>query len=352
MDRRTFLKRAGVGILSAAAEGAWAAGGGESRDVNPLAGVAIVDAHAHPDTFFSSRHTDQTSTLASIAALGMAASSFAAVGDRQARERGPWQPENMHAVGLQLDAVRDLASAGKVRLLRRAAEIAAPTPGTPLGAILALEGAHPVGDDPDKVDALHAQGVRIVTLMHYAISDLGDCMTCRGSHGGLSPAGRRIVERMQRLGILVDVAHADSRTTRQIVDVMDRPVMDSHTSLCPESEGSKCGRLRTWDDMEYLAKKGGIVCTWPLGYTRQTAKRETFRDWAMELLEMKRRLGVAHLGIGTDGGGSLPALVHGYRDVRDLATLARATNEVGFAPDEIAAVFGGNFRRVFEQTAG
>ncbi len=348
MDRRTFLRGIGAGCLSLAA-GARATGAGEGQDGEPLAGVAIVDAHAHPDSFFGSRRTDRSSTLESIVALGMAASSFSAVGDRQARERGAWQAETMHAVRLQLDWVRDFATAGKVRLIRSAADIAVPAPGTPPGAILALEGAHPVGEDPDKVGALYAQGVRIVTVMHYAMSDLGDCMTCRSAHNGLSPAGRKVVERMQRLGILVDVAHADPRATRQIVDMMDRPVMDSHTSLCPGSDGSTCGRLRTWDDMEHLAKKGGVVCTWPLAYTRPNAKRDTFRDWALELLEMKRRLGVAHLGIGTDGGGGLPALIQGYRDVRDLATLARTMREVGFAPEEIAAVFGGNFRRVFQQ---
>lgn len=352
MDRRTFLKGTSVGFLSLATGGAQAAGGGESQDIDPLAGAAIVDAHAHPDTFFSGRHTDRSSTLESISALRMAASSFSAVGDKQGRERGPWQAESMHAVRLQLDAVRDWAAAGKVSLIRSAAEIVIPSPGAPPGAILALEGAHPIGEDPDKVDALHAQGIRIITVMHYAMSDLGDCMTCRSHHKGLSPAGRKVVERMQRLGVLVDVAHADSRTTRQIVEVMDRPVVDSHTSLCPESDDSKCGRLRTWNDMEHLAKKGGVICTWPLAYTRANAKRETFRDWALELLEMKRRLGVAHLGIGTDGGGSLPALIQGYRDVRDLATLARTMREVGFSPDEIAAVFGGNVRRVFQQAVG
>jgi membrane dipeptidase len=258
----------------------------------------------------------------------------------------------MHAVRLQLDWVRDLAAAGKVRLVGNAAEIAAPVPGTPPGAILALEGAHPIGEDPDKVDALHAQGVRIVTLMHYAMSDLGDCIGCRASHGGVSPAGRKVVERMQKLGILLDVAHADSRTTRQIVDIMDRPVVDSHTSLCPGSDDSACGRLRSWSDMEQLAKKGGIICTWPLAHTRPNAKRETFQDWALELLEMKRRLGVANLGIGTDGGGSLPALVQGYQDVRDLATLARTMRGIGFSHEDIAAVFGGNFRRVFQQAVG
>ncbi|RPI08336.1 MAG: hypothetical protein EHM71_08625, partial [Zetaproteobacteria bacterium] len=271
---------------------------------------------------------------------------------RQARERGPWQPETMHAIRLQLDWVRDLARAGKVRPIHSAAEIAVPVPGTPPGAILALEGAHPIGEDADNVAALHTQGVRIVTLMHYAMSDLGDCTTCRSYHKGLSPLGRRVVERMQRLGILVDVAHADSRTTRQIVDVLDRPVVDSHTSPCPESDGSTCGRLRSWDDMEYLAKKGGLMCTWPLAYTRPGTKRETFQDWALELLEMKRRLGVAHLGIGTDGGGGLPALIQGYRDVRDLAKLAEGLRQVGFSPGEISATFGGNFLRVFQQAVG
>lgn len=349
MDRRTFLKGISTGCLSLAAGGARTTGATEGQGKDPLAGVAVVDAHAHPDAFFGSRRTDRSSTLESIVALGMAASSFSALGDRQARERGPWLAEPMNAVRLQLDWVRDLAAAGKVRLIRSAAEIVVPAPGTPPGAILALEGAHPVGDDPEKVDALHAQGVRVVTLMHYAMSDLGDCMTCRSAHDGLSPAGRKVVERMQRLGILVDVAHADSRTTRQIVDLMDRPVVDSHTSLCPESDDSRCGRLRSWNDMERIVKKGGVICTWPLAYTRPSGKRDTFRDWALELLEMKRRLGVAHLGIGTDGGGGLPALIQGYRDVRDLAALARAMREVGFSPEELAAAFGGNFRRIFQQ---
>ena len=51
--------------------------------------------------------------------------------------------------------------------------------------------------------------------------------------------------------------------------------------------------------MKHLAKKGGVICIWPLAHTRPNTKRETFRDWAAELLEMKRRLGAAHLGIGT-----------------------------------------------------
>ncbi len=352
MDRRAFLERVAIGSVALAGLGARPSGGDETRDANPLAGALIVDAHAHPDQFMGSNRPDPSSTLESITALGMAASSWAALGDRQTRRGAPWQPETLYDVQRQLDVVRGLAKRGRVRLVLSAADIASPSPGTPPGAILALEGAHPVGTDVSLVDTLHAQGVRTVTLMHYGVSELGDCMTSPPMHRGLSAAGRKVVERMQRLGILVDVAHADSRTLRQIVEVMDRPVVDSHTGPCGSPDGGACGRQRDWADMERVAQKGGVICSWPLARSGPEGKRETFHDWALELLEMRRRLGAAHVGIGTDGGGSLPARIRGYRDVRDLVTLARSMREVGFTPEDLAAVFGGNVRRVFQHAAG
>jgi microsomal dipeptidase-like Zn-dependent dipeptidase len=67
---------------------------------------------------------------------------------------------------------------------------------------------------------------------------------------------------------------------------------------------------------------------------------------------MKRRLGMAHVGLGTDGGGSLPDLIEGYRDVRDLVRLVAAMQEVGFSHEEIAAYMGGNFHRVLKDCIG
>ena len=167
MDRRALLKGVGMGCLALAARHVSPASGAESQDADLLAGVSIVDAHAHPDQFFGSHRSDRSSTLESITALGMAASSFSALGESQPRRGGAWQAESMHDVRRQLDVVQGLAEAGKVRLIRSAAEIVVPSAGTPPGAILALEGAHPIGTDPAQVDALHAQGVRMITVMHY-----------------------------------------------------------------------------------------------------------------------------------------------------------------------------------------
>jgi microsomal dipeptidase-like Zn-dependent dipeptidase len=104
--------------------------------------------------------------------------------------------------------------------------------------------------------------------------------------------------------------------------------------------------------MEMVARTGGVICLWPLAYEGRGVRRETLRDWAQDVLEIKRRLGIEHVGLGTDGGGQLPARVKGYHDVADLRSLAASLQEVGLTGSDIAAFFGGNFLRVFRQCAG
>jgi len=95
-----------------------------------------------------------------------------------------------------------------------------------------------------------------------------------------------------------------------------------------------------------------VICTWPLRFKRGSYARKTFWDWAKEILEMKKRLGIEHVGLGTDGGGGLPSLIDGYHDVRDLVYLASAMQEVGLAHEDIKSYMGGNFYRVLQQCIG
>jgi membrane dipeptidase len=157
---------------------------------------------------------------------------------------------------------------------------------------------------------------------------------------------------MQDLGIVVDVAHAHATTLKQIAEMSSRPLVDSHTSPCSIEDPLQCGRSRTWKEMERIAKTDGVVCTWPLAYTRGATTRMTFSDWAKEILQMKNRLGIKHVGLGTDGGGDLPGLIEGYRDIGDLLKLVKTMQEFGFSQDEIAAYMGGNFYRVLRSCIG
>ena len=248
----------------------------------------------------------------------MAACSFAALGDTVAATRGHTTGTDYQLTKIQLDFwMDDIVKSGKVKLVKAASDIPKSTgQGYVPGAILSIEGGDALSGNPDRVNDFHAYGVRMITLVHLGSNELGESMAY--SQGiGLTQKGRKVVERMQEVGVLLDVAHASALTLKHVGEISRRPIVDSHTHPCSVPDESRCGRLRTWQGMEVVAKTGGIVCTWPMGDSRRS-KRETFQDWAREIMEMKKRIGMAHVGLGTDGGGGLPRFIDGYRDVRDL----------------------------------
>ncbi len=364
MNRRQFLRYSAfcglsvsAGTLSPFAESFSAS----KNDLTPLKELQVIDAHAHPDRYVhNSRPTDPTSTLEAIKKLGMVASCFAAMGDSVFLSQGRVPGTEYHSTKTQLDWwLKGIVKSEKVRLVLKASDIPARLEGEGQpGAILAVEGGDALKGRPETVNEFHRIGVRIITLIHYRNNEIGDTMRMwknlspGPSSNGLTPAGRRVVERMQDLGIVVDVAHAHTATLKQVAEISLRPLMDSHTDPCSVEDPSQCGRSRNWKEMEWIAKTEGVVCTWPLAYTRGATTRITFSDWAKEILEMKNRLGIEHIGLGTDGGGSLPGLIEGYRDIGDLSRLAKAMQEVGLSHDEMAAYMGGNFLRVLRSCIG
>jgi membrane dipeptidase len=364
LNRRDFLRYSVFWSLSATAGSLFSRAQplhASSTDKPLLENIKIIDAHAHPDRYvYNSRPTDNTSTLKAIKKLGMVASCFAAVGDSVFLSQGRVPGTEYHSTKTQLEWwLKGIIKSGRVKLVLKASDIPEVVgPDIPPGAILSIEGGDPLEGNPDRVDEFYRLGVRMITLMHYRNNELGDIMRMwrnldpGPAHNGLTPAGRKVVERMQTVGMVVDVAHAHSVTLNQIAEMSAKPLVDSHTDPCRVEDPVRCGRSRTWKDMERVARTGGVICTWPLAYTRETTTRVTFLDWAKEILQMKGRLGMEHVGLGTDGGGNLPAFVEGYRDVRDLVKLKATMQEVGLSQEEIGAYMGGNFLRVLKSCIG
>jgi microsomal dipeptidase-like Zn-dependent dipeptidase len=378
ITRRSFIKGMAIGgatlyaskMLGNPSEG-WARERvdiGEHHDKAHLKRIRIIDAHAHPDRYKS--QDTVTDSLEDIKELGMVASVFAAIGDNVFLSNGGIQGTNeYHYTISQLDywlsggssaQKNGIVESGDVKLVLKSHDIPKfldPKDPVP-GAILAIEGGDALEGKVRRVNEFYGLGVRLITIIHYRNNELGDTMMPHAGgpppgpyNGGLTKTGQEVIERMRELGMIVDVAHADHNTLMDILDMKIGPVIDSHTSLCTEfTNPVACGlkRLRTWDEMEAIAKSGGVVCNWP----KPTPNRHDFRGWANELMEMKHNLGIQHVGIGTDGGGSLPDLITGYHDVRNLAQLIAAMQEVGFSHSEIAAIMGGNFYRVLKHCIG
>ncbi len=246
----------------------------------------------------------------------------------------------------QLDRVTGWAKDGEIRLIKKAADLDQ-LHSAELGAIVGIEGGDALEGNLENLDYFYEEySVRMITLMHDRTNEIGGHQRAALNDPGLTPFGRKLVEWMNQRGLIIDVAHAGSNTLKDITGLTNKPVVDSHTS--PSFQEEPPGRFRSWPEMELVAKTGGLVCTWPLAYTG----RRTLDDWAKEIVTMKKRLGMAHIGLGTDCGGRLPKTVEGYRNIYDLTKLVRTMAEEGLSRTETQAYLGGNLERVVRACLG
>jgi len=130
------------------------------------------------------------------------------------------------------------------------------------------------------------------TLVHYRPNDYGDTQT-ESARAGLTPAGRELVGEMNRLGMVVDVAHATFETTLGVLEASSDPVMLSHSHLA-----GRAGRTRAcWRSSTPRAGR-----RW--GRTRRCVASgvtsATFGDFVDEVVRLIEAVGVDHVGIGTD----------------------------------------------------
>ena len=352
ISRRKFLKHtAGYGFAMATGSlfSCATTTGKPLKDSSVLKGIRIIDAHAHPNGFYRTaigrKVSDRSSTTDQMRQLGMEASAFSALGSRVALSRSRITGTDYQLSLWQLEYLESLAERQTIKVVLDSSQIPQLVDAEhPPGAIIAIEGGDVLQGDIKRIDEFYRLGVRSLTLLHRINNELGDCMTEKPKHYGLTPTGRKAVERMQAIGMVVDVAHASSATLKDIAEISSAPIMDSHTSVHPFTYG----RRRGVEDIEKIVATGGIVCTWPLSYWG----RETFEDWANEILSLKNVFGANHVGLGTDGGGGLPSKIKGYRDIRDFTKLADAMHNVGLSRGDMAAYMGANFSRVFKACVG
>lgn len=205
--------------------------------------------------------------------------------------------------------------------------------------VVAAEGADFLEGRLERVEeAFTRHRLRHLQLTHYRSNELGDIQTEPPIHGGnLTPFGAEVVRACNRLGILVDVAHAPAPMVRQVAQASGKPIVLSHTSL--ERTPSAWTRRITPDHARVVAETGGVIGVWPVAYWFPT-----ITAYAEGIARMAEVVGVAHVGVGSDlygipGGASF----NSYTQTPALALALRAR---GFSLEEVAQLMGGNQARV------
>lgn len=225
----------------------------------------IIDMHTHAGRPNRVGPVDR-SVLATMASGGVAAAVVSAIADLPMIRRNP-QTKRLEKVrdpnpGECLTAVEDyLASfeATGTRIAREPSQIRAGDP----ALVLAVEGCDFLEGDLDRLDALEARGVRSIQLTHYLVNETGDIQTAPPVHGGLTRFGADAVRRMNRLGIIVDVAHCSEATVKGVVATATQPILCSHANL--KEQGHPDGDHPRYLGPEYarmVVDTGGVIGAW------------------------------------------------------------------------------------------
>lgn len=292
----------------------------------------------------------------------------------------------------------------KLVIATNSSEITAAFQANKIAIILGFQNARALQKDINTIDSFYQEGVRVFGFNHIGHNDFSDSSRpffdattekyeATSEHGGLSELGKVALRRINRLGAIVDVSQLSRPATLQAVQLSVAPVMASHSNVFAISNVS---RNLSDEEIDLIAKKGGIVCVSPfraylLDYSdpaflekikkvrrdagisekysypfelyweiKDPTKKLAFlqamsdtlgpayvKDLVQHIDYIAKRVGIDHIGIGSDfnhGGG-----INGYEDAADAFNVTLALLKKGYSKRDIQKIWSGNFLRVLEE---
>ena len=208
-----------------------------------------------------------------------------------------------------------------------------------VGGMLSIEGLQDLEGNLANLDRLHDAGFRMAGFAHFFDNDIAGSMHGR-KKGGLTPLGAQALQRMEKLGMIVDVAHSSHAAVAQILAMAKRPVVSSHGGV---QATCKNNRNLTDDEIRGIARTGGVI---GIGYWDAPICSNKPEDAAKAIAYVRDLVGIDHVGLGSDFDG---AVTTGF-DASQVAAITQALLDRGFSDDDIRKVMGGNVIRVL--TAG
>ena len=205
----------------------------------------------------------------------------------------------------------------------------------------ALEGADALEGDIEKVKEMYDNGLRLIQLIHFRNNELGHTQTWPYSPGGLTEFGGEVVREANRLGLIIDLAHANEETIADVLALSRHPVIFSHGGVRALTDHD---RAVTDAQIRAIAEHGGIIGIWPHG--RHISTVAEMVDYIEHVINVG---GIDHVGIGSDLRG-VSRYVEGFEGA-NFHAIAVELIERGYNDEEVGKVMGGNFFRVWEKVS-
>ena len=239
------------------------------------------------------------------------------------------------------------------------------------GVIFGWQNASPIENDLDRLDVFHQLGVRIVQLTYNERNLLGNGCWER-TDDGLSNFGIDAIREMNRLGILIDLSHVGDRTTLEAIEKSEQPVACTHANA---RSFVNHVRNKTDDALKLLVERGGVVGANAFPPFLRNGFQSTLSDYVDAVDDLVERVGIDHVGIGTDYTQDQPkefldpimsyqgtkfnerrlqypdVVVHpeGMETPDTLSNVATELLKRGYGQEDIAKILGGNWLRLLRQ---
>lgn len=262
-----------------------------------------------------------------------------------------------------------------------------------LVALIGVEGGHMIEGDVAKLDSLNNRGMRYMTLTWNNSTSWASSAKDETNHPdslnhkGLTDFGKQVVQRMNELGVIVDLSHTGERTFYDAIAATSKPVLLSHSSvwnICPVFRNVKDDQIRA------VAKNGGVICVNfysgfidsnfakhmselegtegkrikdSLGKNYDAAKLndvwkkyfsarlEPYRPTISKLVDhidyIVKLVGDNYVGIGSDFDG-VSSLPKGMDDVTKYPLITEELKRRGYSNKSIKKILGGNVLRVMK----
>ncbi|HEX7407266.1 MAG TPA: dipeptidase [Candidatus Binatia bacterium] len=260
------------------------------------------------------------------------------------RQRG------FEAVVTTLDLMHDAAShyPNQFSLVRSGSELRAARAAGKIAGLPCLEGAHGIEGSLDHVRTAYARGLRSIGLVHFQATEAGYPMTVAEFDGkGLTEFGRALIAEMERLKMVVDLAHLNDAGVADALATMQRPFMVSHAgcrAVYPHRRNLTDAQIRA------VADRGGVIgIIIERGFV---AEKNADLDRVLDHFDHAIKVGGENVvGIGTDYDGFITPAI-GLEDVTAMPRLTAGLLARGHKPDTVRKVLGENALRMLTEICG
>ncbi|AXU19020.1 membrane dipeptidase [Novosphingobium sp. THN1] len=252
-----------------------------------------------------------------------------------------------------------------------------------IASLLGMEGGHSIGGSLGVLRQMYALGARYMTLTHFRNNAWADSATDAPAHDGLTPLGVKVVKEMQRLGMLVDLAHVSEATMRDVLALGGPPPIVSHSNARAINQHA---RNISDETLKAIGAAGGIVMVnfyppyvveaarqWSASRDAEVARakalnrgdpdaekaaieawdkanpmpRGSIKDVADHIDHIAKLIGADHAGLGGDLDG-VEATVQGLEDVSTYPALFAELKQRGWSQANLAKLSSGNMLRVMK----